>query len=75
MKATIHNNDSLPDKLIRAYQFDFNKYIKNGPTFEEKVMKENANDLGLCTYSPQTTHIMITEFKKFMAVNATLIVL
>ena len=35
-------------------------------------MESNSNDIGVCHYSPQTAHIMITEFKKFMAVNAVL---
>ena len=63
-----------------AYEFDFNKYIKSGPTFEEKVRLGNINDLGVyqekeCQYSPETAYIMVNEFKKFMVLNATLILL
>jgi hypothetical protein len=54
-----------------AFKFDFNKYNKSGPTFEEKVMRMNANDIGISNYSPQTAHIMISGFRHFMAVNAT----
>jgi len=59
-------------RLVDAYHFDFNKYIKNGPTFQQKVMDSFANDLGrvIC---PETAHIMINEFIKFMVINAHLV--
>ncbi|CAI2386504.1 unnamed protein product [Moneuplotes crassus] len=70
----------MVEKLIQAYRFDFNKHIVSGPTFEQKVMNMNVNDLGLpeegsYCYSPETAHIMITEFRKFMVLNAGLILL
>jgi hypothetical protein len=71
LKRSKHKGVGICDRLMLAYKFDFNKYNKSGPTFEEKVMKMNANDIGISNYSPQTAHIMITEFKNFMAVNAT----
>ena len=55
-------------RLMDAYCFNFSKDLKNQSTFEEKVMLSNSNDLGLPSgkiynYSPETAHIMITEFK------------
>ena len=66
LKRTFINELNMCDRLMQAYLFDFNSQSKGGPTFEEKVMKSNTNDLGMCSYSPQLAHIMITEFKKFM---------
>ncbi|CAI2385184.1 unnamed protein product [Moneuplotes crassus] len=78
VKNLDYHNEELCDRVIRSYQFDFSRNIKNGPSFEEQVCKNNLNDLGVfnevpCIYSPETAHIMINEFKKFMAINATLI--
>ena len=59
---------SINDRLDIAYNFDFNQGLKEGQTtFEYKFMANHCNVLGEI-YSPQAAHIVITEFRKYMAI-------
>ena len=56
---------SIINKII---QFDWNKENCNNITVQEMIMTENTNDLG-DVISPQTSHVLFSEFLKFMFLN------
>ena len=51
--------------LFKVLKFDLNLGEKVGLTIENRFTSENTNDMGE-GLMPQTAHIIITEFKKFM---------
>ena len=55
-------------KLNIIYEFDLNKDFIDKVTFEESIMKELTNDIGV-QITPQVTNMIISEFKKFMFLN------
>ena len=66
---------TINDRLDIAYNFNFNQGIEDdGLTFEYRFMLNHWNILGE-RYKPHTAHVVITEFRKFMALAANTIAL
>ena len=55
--------------FVQILKFDLNLEKKPHLTIEDRFTRENTNDLGEFLL-PQTAHIIITEFKKFMYLQA-----
>lgn len=58
--------------LVKILKFDLNLKLNPCLTIEARFTRENTNDMGEFLL-PQTTHIIIMEFKKFMYLQATAI--
>lgn len=54
--------------LVRALKFDLNLGKNPRLTIEARFTRENTNDMGEFLL-PQTSHIIIMEFKKFMVLQ------
>jgi hypothetical protein len=56
--------------LVKVLKFDLNIGLNPRLTIEARFTRENTNDIGEYLL-PQTAHIIIMEFKKFMYMQAT----
>ena len=71
MESSFVGGMNLEQRLDIARDFDFNLGLQEGwPTFEYRFMLNNWNNLGE-RYTPQSAHVVIMEFRKFMALNAS----
>lgn len=71
LRDTMVDGLNLEDRLSIAKEFNFNQDLKEGGlTFEYRFMLNHCNNLGE-RYTPQTAQVVIMEFRKFMALNAT----
>lgn len=55
--------------LVRIFRFDLNGGVDPTLSVENRVQRENSNDLGEYPMN-HTIHIVITEFKKFIYLNS-----
>ena len=65
----VHNNKEKMRTIIDILQFDWNSNNQYSYTIEEIIMKSIANDAG-DLLNPHSAHILFSEFKKFIFLNA-----